>query len=130
MVLLQPVEPMALLAREQLGCGLVCERGEVLRVRASQLIATATLGEALQRVLADGAKHEEPRLTIARSHLAQEALLDQRSETVDDGCVELVAGTDVLDRVEPGAAGEYRQPPKERALVFGEQVVAPVDRAT
>ena len=70
---------------EQLGCGLVCERGEVLRVRASQLIATATLGEPLQRVLADGLEHREARLAVARCDLAHEALVDAASRDRRDG---------------------------------------------
>ena len=129
MILFQPVEPATFVAAKELGGGLVNERGEVASVGASQLVFSTALGQPLQRVLANRAQHEETGLAVAGGHLAQQTLLDERPEAIEDRFLELVAGTDRLDCVEPGSTCEHGQAPEEGALVLGEKVVAPVDRA-
>ena len=56
-------------------------------------------------------------------------LVDERDEQVEhvDG-LDVASGADALGRVEREAAGEHREPPEQRPLALGQQVVAPVDR--
>ena len=65
----------------------------------------------------------------SRSFGDHQRLVDQRSEQVEHPlALDSLAGADLLGRLEGKAAGEHRQAAKQRSLVVGEQLVAPVDR--
>ena len=74
--------------------------------------------QPLGGVFADRRKEEE----ASFRRLPQEALLDQRAQSVEVGVANL------LGRVDVEAPGEDRQPAEQLLLVVGEKVVAPVDR--
>ena len=96
---------------------------------AVQLVRATALREAFQCVFADGAEHQEAGLAIARRHLAQQALLDERTEAIEQVDVQLVPRAHLLDGVQSGAAQEDGEAPEERPFVIGQQLVAPVDRS-
>src|SRR5687768_10333871 len=90
----------------------------------------AALGELLAREFPDRVQEPEPWLVIDLVG-AQQALVGERSETVDNLGPELARGTaDRLRGVEVTAAHEHRQALEQPALGWRQDVVAPRDRCT
>ena len=95
-------------------------------MRQADDIPVAAGVELLQGELADRLQHPEARLPLSTLGLANEALVDERGERGKN--VEPVAGCiSGLGRLQRPAAGEDRQPAKQRLLAGREQVVAPGD---
>ncbi len=89
----------------------------------SQLVELAVERSAVERVLADGLEHREPKLAVGRL-AADEAPADERLEVPQ----ELTSGTgDRACVVERSAVGEDRKRAVELALGLGQALVAPVD---
>jgi hypothetical protein len=76
-----------------------------------------TFGEAVLCELADRLEHREPLAAPA-----QQAVIDERREGIEH------IAANRLRSIEREAAGEHRQPRKERARVVVEEVHAPLDR--
>lgn len=112
----------AQLPKEPLG-----ELRVVDRVVPADARAVGPIVEPFGRVVADRLEHEQPRLAVARIDLADEALLQQRGERLDD--------VDRAVRAVPSHGLDGRQvgvleygKGLEQALLSGlEQPVAPVD---
>ena len=84
--------------------------------------------ELLAGVLADRLEHPEARLAVGvLAEAQQQALLDERVE-VFEGVARAVRVADGRGRLEPEAADEHGQAPKQRLLALEQQVVAPGDR--
>ena len=89
----------------------------------------ARLVEPLARVQANGLEQAVAALAGGALVGGDKRLLDETCEHVGDArTVELAAGAHALDRLELEAAGEDREPTKQRPLVRLEQVVAPLQR--
>src|SRR5262249_22618381 len=87
----------------------------------SHLVLLPRVLEPLPGVFADRLEHPvaPPRF---RGGKAQEALLNKQLQGVE------VGRTELLGCLERAAAGEDREAPKERLLVGGQELVAPLDR--
>ena len=96
---------------------------------ARRLGLAARLGQALGGVLAHRLQQPvAPRAGGALVHLHQR-LVDQPRQQVEHRVRgEAVARADRLGGLQRPAAGEDRQPPQQRPLRLGQQVVAPVER--
>ena len=82
--------------------------------------------EQLAGVLADRLEHREPGLAGGPAQRADEALVDERRQGLED--IEPVLAADRLSRLEGPAAGEHGEPREERALVLVQEAVAPLER--
>jgi hypothetical protein len=126
---LETAEPKELVTGPQARIGLFGEAGELERVAPEELLFLAGLAEVLSRVLADRAKHREPRLARIVLALAQETAIDERGDSLERVKLELAVGSrDTLGRLQGGAAHENGQARVQTAFLVGEEVVAPGDR--
>ena len=107
--------------------GLLGELGEVPQVGPPRRFLLGGPGQPLLRVVADGGQQVVARAAV-RLLRAQQRLFGQPGQQVED-----VPAGDAAARRDPfgggqgEAAGKDREPPEHRALVRGEQVVAPVE---
>ena len=111
-----------------MGAGLLGEGEEVIAVAGAHRLRLAGLGEALEPVLAHGLEQAvaDLRVPVLGDH---QRLVDQRAEQVEHVlALDPLAGADLLGRLEGKAAGEHGEAAKQRPLVVGEQLMAPVDR--
>ena len=97
--------------------------GVELGVPPRRLLAFAAHLELLACELEDRLEHLEPRRAIGGVPNADEVVLDERRQLVEDG-----SATNRLCRLDRAAAAEDRQAPEDRPLVVAEEVVAPRDR--
>ena len=97
---------------------------------APQLVDLAPLDQPEQGVLADRLEELEPRLAVDTVSPAEEALVDERRERVqDEPVLELLRDADELGRLEREPADEDGRARKEGPRRRIEELVAPVDRA-
>ena len=127
-LLVEANEPERLVRAGELGLGGDHELQVALGVPPAQLVELAFGLEPLERVLPDRLEQAEARLAVGAVRLADEALVDERGETLEDlPEVHLVAADGVGD-LQRAAAREDAEPRQQRLLGRLEQVVAPVDR--
>ena len=88
---------------------------DVLAVTAAQALLLARRVEQLAGVLADRLQHREARLPGRPAQGTDEAVVDERSQRLED--VEAVAAANRFRRLEGPAAREDREPCEEPALV-------------
>jgi hypothetical protein len=98
----------------------------VFGVSAAGLLGLGVLLEAFQGVLPDQLQHTVARLAAPLRHRDQR-LVDQAREQVQDPLwPNALPGANRLCRLQGETTGEYREPPKEGALVLAQELVAPV----
>jgi len=127
---IEAIEPVLLSGTHQLRLRIEGQRQEVILVPPADRVGLVALGELLEPVLPDRLEHLEARLALVGREDAQEALVDEGRQAVDD--VDAEFAVRVADRggaFDRRAADEDREAPEERALGLVEEVVAPVDRA-
>ena len=123
---LETPEPVQALPTAQLEPRRLCQRGEVLRVRPPRGGQAAALGQALERVVADGVEQVVARF-FAREGDRDDRLVDERGEQVVDRClVESVVFSDGEQRGARRAASVHRELVQQRLLVWVQELVAPV----
>ena len=126
---IEPLEPENLIRQEDFRFGLLRERNEVVRVSLSEELSFPAPFQPVERVLPDCFEHEKAGLARRPFVLAEETLLDERSDAVEGGRAELSLGVAhglcSLDRT---AAHENREAGEEPLLARAEKAVAPVDR--
>ena len=105
------------------------ERYEVATEALLQCGCFASGFQFLARELPDCLQHPEAWLAVIVIPLPEQALLDQRVETVEDVEFQLTVGIeDRLGCLDSTAADENAQTNKERSLILGQEAVAPLDR--
>ena len=94
---------------------------------ARSLLLLGVLGQALQRVLADGAEQVVPRVAAYVIH-AQERLVGEPRQQLEHALwTDAAPGGDLLGCGQREATREHCQPAENHALVLVQQVVAPVE---
>lgn len=109
---------------EKCGTGRFCERTVEACVAAAHVIAVATVGQPLERVLADRPQHSEAGLTARHRFRPEQVVVQERLDTVDS--VELEAARYRLGAVEGEPAGEHAEAREQRLLLCREEVIAPL----
>src|SRR5712691_9636036 len=100
---------------------------EMLGVATTELRLLAGPGQLLGRVFPDRLEHREPWLALHELDATDEARIHQGARSLQD--VELRAGaTHGVSGFEGPPAREHGEAGEEHALVWPEQVVAPLDR--
>ena len=127
----QAVEVALLVHARRLAVGVGGKAGEVIGVGPPHRHPVGTRRQLLEGVLADRLEHPEPGLTALAGRLPEEALVDERSQSVEDvhfeRVVEVADGLGIVDRA---TADEHAQSREQRSLLGSQEVEAPVDRPT
>ena len=126
----EPIRPFAVPVGTQVGVRFLGQQHEVLQVPTPEHPPVRTLLQSFECVLADCLQHREARLAVAVLRLAEQALLDQRHQPLENlTAAQLAIGvTDGLGRLDPAATDEHPEPREQRLLPRREQLVAPGDR--
>src|SRR5437764_10187314 len=132
MLRLEPSDRRDVVGPAEAGIELLDEAGDVSGMpeacRQELGDGRVVLDEACERELADRLQHPEARFAVGIVTLAQQALLDQRGQAVEDVDAELPVRTaDGLGSIEPASADEDAQSRKETALRLREELVTPRD---
>ena len=123
---LETPEPVHALPTAQLEPRRLCQRGEVLRVRPPRGGQAAALGQALERVVADGVEQVVARF-FGREGDRDDRLVDERGEqVVDRRLVESVVLSHSEQRGARGAASVHGELVQQCLLVGVQELVAPV----
>ena len=128
MLAVQSREPEAPLGAQQVRPRLLGQRQEAPRVAVAYRLRVGAGGELLQRELADRLEHDGAR-PGAVLLLADQALVDQRLQSLQHVDAQLVAAADRLDVLQLGAPREHREAREQAPPRLVEQIVAPRDRA-
>ena len=127
-LLVEAHEPERLVRAGELRLGGQHELEVALGVPPAQLLELALGLETFERILTDRLEQTEARLAVGAVRLADEALVDERGETLEHlPEVHLVAADGVGD-LQRATAREDTEPRQQGLLGRLEQVVAPVDR--
>src|SRR5262249_2954269 len=119
--------PFALLRPDQTGLGRLGELQVEAAVPTADRLAVAPRGQTLERVVTDGLEHPEARLVAARMLGREQAVAEERLDSLQD--VEVGSLCYRLCAPEREASHEDAEIREELLLPRVEEVVAPPDRA-
>src|SRR6266540_4647051 len=133
-IALVPVEPGLLLRSEELDLKCLGPRSQKSSTPPFQTGSLAARLKAVERILTNRLQHAEARLTVDRRRCANQVLVDQRRDPIEQHLCGVAFSGRSARRVDHGCRGRERpvahedpELSEEHSLGAGQQIVAPID---